>query len=309
MRRPKLLISKCLGFENCRYNGQGASSKLVDSLKKHVDFCTVCPEVEIGLQTPREVIRIVDYDNEKKLIQPKTNKDHTEKMKNFSKNYISNLDDIDGCILKSKSPSCGIKDVKVYHKNGKSSLFNGSNGFFAQEILNSYGHLPIENEGRLKNYSIRDEFLTKLFMINNFKDDNNTIEEFHEKNELLLRSYDIKIYNELDCIYNKGIYKKKEYEIKLFQLLNSNRNARKNIQTILDIYNKYEAQLSMKEKEVFVDIVVKYSKGKLPISAVLSNMKIYAARFEDESILNQTLFNPYPEGLIDLTDSGKGRSL
>ena len=65
MRRPKLVVSKCLGFENCRYNGQGSSSKLIDLLGEHVDFYTVCPEVEIGLSTPREAIRVVDYDNDK----------------------------------------------------------------------------------------------------------------------------------------------------------------------------------------------------------------------------------------------------
>ncbi|MCG4763852.1 YbgA family protein, partial [Fusicatenibacter saccharivorans] len=80
----------------------------------------------------------------------------------------------------------------------------------------------------------------------------------------------------------------------LFQLLNKNRNTKKNIQTILDIYNKYEKYLSLKEKEVFVDNIVKYSKDKIPLSTVLNNVKIYAARFEDEKILSQTIFNPYP---------------
>ncbi|MCU9808062.1 YbgA family protein [Paraclostridium sp. AKS46] len=81
------------------------------------------------------------------------------------------------------------------------------------------------------------------------------------------------------------------------------------MQTILDIYNKYEKYLSLKEKEVFVDNIVKYSKDKIPLSTVLNNVKIYAARFEDEKILSQTIFNPYPESLINLMDSGKGRSL
>lgn len=84
---------------------------------------------------------------------------------------------------------------------------------------------------------------------------------------------------------------------------------KKNIQTILDIYNKYEKYLSLKEKEVFVDNIVKYSKDKIPLNTVLNNVKIYAARFEDEKILSQTIFNPYPESLINLMDSGKGRSL
>lgn len=312
MRRPKLVVSKCLGFENCRYNGQGSSSKLIDILQPYVDFITVCPETGIGLPIPREAIRIVDYNSEKKLIQPKSNIDHTENMKKFSKEYIDTLSDIDGFILKSKSPSCGIKDVKVYHKNGKASLFNGSNGFFAQEAINSYGHLPIENEGRLKNYLIRDEFLTKLFTINEFKHNKNGLENFHNKNRLLLKSYDINIYSRLEEISKNNFNTEKEiieYERNLYDLLKNNRNYKKNIQSIIDIYNKYEPKLSMKEKEIFVDSVVKYSKGKLPLSALFTNIKLYAARFNDDEILNQSIFSPYPENLVDLSDSGKGRTI
>ncbi|MEG0180514.1 MAG: DUF523 and DUF1722 domain-containing protein [Peptostreptococcaceae bacterium] len=312
MRRPKLVVSKCLGFENCRYNGQGGSSKLIEMLSDYVDFYTVCPEVEIGLSTPREAIRIVEYDNVKKLIQPKTNIDYTDSMKKFSKSYIENLKDIDGCILKSRSPSCGLNDVKVYHRNGQSSLFNGSNGVFTQELLNSYGHLPIENEGRLKNYFIRDDFLTKLFVINDFKSDKKNIARFHNKNDLLLKSYDFNLFKELDEILKEESDLERKivkYENKLYQILNKSRTVKKNIQTIIQIYNKYENKLTMKERELFVDNVVKYSKGKLPISAIFSNVKLYAARFEDEHILNQNIFSPYPENLVDLSDSGKGRTL
>ncbi len=312
MRRPKLVVSKCLGFENCRYNGQGSSSKLIDILQPYVDFVTVCPETGIGLSTPREAIRIVDYDSQKKLIQPKSNIDHTESMKKFSKDYINTLNDIDGFILKSKSPSCGIKDVKVYHKNGKSSLFNDGNGFFAQEVIDSYGHLPIENEGRLKNYLIRDEFFTKLFTINEFKYNKSDLKSFHNKNKALLKSYDINLYSRLEEIAKHEFNTEKEileYEKNLYELLRKNRNSKKNIQSIIDIYNKYESKISMKEKEIFVDSLVKYSKGKLHLSALFTNIKSYAARFDDDEILNQSIFSPYPENLVDLSDSGKGRTI
>ncbi|WP_394867602.1 DUF1722 domain-containing protein, partial [Paraclostridium bifermentans] len=126
-------------------------------------------------------------------------------------------------------------------------------------------------------------------------------------NELLLENFDLKIFCHLNNMWKNEEYE--NYAKTLFQLLNENRNTKKNIQTILDIYNKYEKYLSLKEKEVFVDNIVKYSKDKIPLSTVLNNVKIYAARFEDEKILSQTIFNPYPERLINLMDSGKGRSL
>jgi len=233
-------------------------------------------------------------------------------MKNFSKQYIKNLDDVDGFILKSKSPSCGINDVKVYHKNGQCSLYRGSSGFFAEEVINSYNHLPIENEGRLKNYAIRDEFFTKLFMINNFKNDKTKIKDFHEKNSLLLKMYNVNKFYELDLLGNSNFNTEKEineYQAKLYNTLQCNRNSKKNISILVDIYNKYEKNLSMKEKEIFVDNIVKYSKGKLHLNTLLTTIKIYAARFEDEYILGQTVFSPYPENLIDISDSGRGINL
>ena len=113
LSKPKILVSKCLEFDTCRYNGLSIKDSIIRSLKNYVEFIPICPEMEIGLGTPRDPIRLI-YKNKKiKLVQPSTKKDITSKMNNFSNQYIKNLEQIDGCILKNRSPSCGIYGIKA----------------------------------------------------------------------------------------------------------------------------------------------------------------------------------------------------
>ena len=175
MRKPKLIISKCLNSEKCRYNGQCYDDKVISLLREYIDIETVCPESEIGLPTPRNPIRIETHDNKYKLTELNSGLDYTSQMTEFAEEFLNNIDDIDGFILKSKSPSCGINDVKIYSKDNKISIRNNGTGVFANKLLEKNLNIPIENEGRLKNYHIRDDFLTKIFTINNLKSEESII--------------------------------------------------------------------------------------------------------------------------------------
>ena len=169
MRKHKIVVSECLYGTKCRYDGQGYNDKVIQSLKDYVDIQTVCPELAIGLSIPREPIRIeMNKENEEyRLIDYNSKNDYTNQMTEFSEEFINGLDDIDGFILKSRSPTCGLKDAKVYYRGNKCSIRSNENGFFLQKIIDKYDYLPIENEGRLKNYNIRDNFFTRIFFINN----------------------------------------------------------------------------------------------------------------------------------------------
>ena len=112
--RPRLCVSKCLGFAACRWNGAAIQDDFVKSLKNYVDFVTVCPEVEIGLGVPRDPIRIVGKPESLRLVQPATGRDVSGKMKAFAKKFLMSLDKVDGFIMKDRSPSCGLGNVKVY---------------------------------------------------------------------------------------------------------------------------------------------------------------------------------------------------
>ena len=161
--KPRIVVSKCLEFDACRYNGLPINDSIIRSLKEYVEFIPICPEVEIGLGTPRDPIRLIYQEKKIKLVQPSTKKDITIKMKKFSDEYVNSLGPIDGFILKNKSPSCGIYGIKVYDDIDKSSVKFKDKGLFAKSILSHFSNFPIEEEGRLKNKGIREHFFTAIF--------------------------------------------------------------------------------------------------------------------------------------------------
>lgn len=311
MRKPKLVISKCLNSENCRYDGQGYNDKIIDKLREYIDLETVCPETAIGLTTPREPIRIEKHSNEYRLVQSNSNLDYTFKMSEFAEEFLDNLDDIDGFILKSKSPSCGIKDVKIYPKGQKCSIKKNGNGIFSSKVMEKYYNTPIEDEGRLKNYSIRDDFFTKIFTINNLKSAGNIL-DFHKKNTLLLRSYSESMCDELECIINKLELSNDDidlYKDKVYKILSQKRNKESKLNIINKTFEKYKPSLSVDEIKYFQKLLFMYNEQKIPFSSLIVALEMYALRFDDKDLLNQTFFNPYPQNLISITDSGKGRNL
>ena len=311
MRKPKLVISKCLNAEKCRYNGQGYDDKVISLLREYIDIETVCPENAIGLPIPRDPVRIEKHNDEYKLIQINSNLDYTRQMYEFAEEFLSGIDDIDGFILKSKSQSCGIKDVKIYPKAQKCSIKKNGTGIFANKVIEKHSNIPIENEGRLKNYSIRDEFLTKIFTINQLKSEESIL-SFHNKNLLILKSYSEKITKELDYIVKKSDLTKEDielYKIKVYELLNKKRYKNSKLRIAKYIFEKYRCYLKINEIEFFENLLNCYREQKIPFNSIIVVLKTYALRFNDTELLNQSFFNPYPEELVNISDSGKGRDL
>lgn len=312
MRKPKIVVSECLYGTKCRYDGQGYNDKVIQSLKDYVDIQTVCPELAIGLSIPREPIRIeMNKENEEyRLIDYNSKNDYTNQMTEFSEEFINGLDDIDGFILKSRSPTCGLKDAKVYYRGNKCSIRSNENGFFSRKIIDKYDYLPIENEGRLKNYNIRDNFFTRIFFINNLKNNKNII-EFHKNNLLLLKSYDEESTNEVSDILNENRMEDQvhQYKEKVLNIVSNQRKKENKLSIIIKVFEKYKNMLNEEEINMFNGLIESYENQRIPFSTLEVVIKMYATRFKDKDILNQTFFYPYPENLINITDSGKGRKL
>ena len=312
MRKPKIVVSECLYGTKCRYDSQGYNDKVIQSLKYYVDIQTVCPELAIGLSIPREPIRIeMNKENEEyRLIDYNSKNDYTNQMTEFSEEFINGLDDIDGFILKSRSPTCGLKDAKVYYRGNKCSIRSNENGFFSQKIIDKYDYLPIENEGRLKNYNIRDNFFTRIFFINNLKNNKNII-EFHKNNLLLLKSYDEESTNEVSDILNENRMEDQvhQYKEKVLNIVSNQRKKENKLSIIIKVFEKYKNMLNEEEINMFNGLIESYENQRIPFSTLEVVIKMYATRFKDKDILNQTFFYPYPENLINITDSGKGRKL
>lgn len=161
--KPNIFVSKCLGFAKCRWDGEMIQDRFVEMLKPYVNCVAMCPECEIGLEIPRDKIRIVLKNNSYMLMQLKTGKDLTEKMNAFVSGYVHSLRDIDGFILKDRSPSCGIKNVKVYSGLKTATPIGKTSGFFGRKVLQNFPDAAIETEIRLADPAIRENFLIKIF--------------------------------------------------------------------------------------------------------------------------------------------------
>ena len=156
--KPKVVISKCLGFGKCRYNSQIIEDKFSNDLKSFVKFIPVCPELEIGLGSPRPPVRIAEIESKKVMHQPETGKKLTKMMTDFSNRFLSAQSEIDGFILKNNSPSCGTGGVKIYKGLDKSSGTKRGNGFFGGIVMNRLIGMPVENEDHLRNPDVMDHF-------------------------------------------------------------------------------------------------------------------------------------------------------
>ncbi len=315
--KPRVVVSKCLEFQECRYDGEIIRDQTIHNLLPFVEFVPVCPEVEIGLGVPRDVIRIIDNDGEDALYQPAQNRDLTENMIRFSEGFLAEVGEIDGFILKNRSPSCGMNDVKVYANAGKSPIVRTSSGLFGKQVQDRFGYLAIEDEGRLKNWTIREHFFTKLFTIAAFKKLKKEglladLVEYHARNKYLFMAYQPTILKKMGNIVGNHERKSlqeifEEYEKELYKLFQKLPKYTSNISVSQHLFGFFSKELSSKEKEFFISMIDKYKKKKVPLSSVVSLLKSWALRFDNEYLLKQTYFDPYPERLVEISDSGKGR--
>jgi uncharacterized protein YbgA (DUF1722 family)/uncharacterized protein YbbK (DUF523 family) len=308
--KPKVVVSKCLEFDHCRYNGDMITSQIVAKLKEYVDFLPVCAEMEIGLGVPRTPVRIVLDNGEYRLIQPASGKDVTEDMKLFCTNFLDSVGEVDGFILKFRSPSCGLKEVKVYPSAGKSGAVKKTAGYFGGAVLNRYSFLPIEDEGRLRNDRIKEHFLTKLFIFAAFRKVKSEgsmkdLVRFHTENKYLLMAYNQAELRKLgQIVANKENKPFKElisdYEAHLYNAFMKPPRYTSNINALMHALGHFSEKLSSGEKALFFDWIQKYREGRSSLCPAINTIRSWIVRFEDQYLMHQTFFEPYPEGLMEI---------
>jgi len=307
--KPKVIISKCLEFDACRYDGQIINNQYVKKLKKFINFQPVCPEVEIGMGVPRKPIRIINNNGNIILYQSDTGIDFSSKMNQFSDKYISKINQIDGFILKSSSPSCAIDSAKIFSKK-KPTLLGKGPGLFASKIIKKFSNYPKEEEKRLNNPILREYFFTCIFTIADFRrvttfDD---LYNYHAKHKYLFMSHNQLLMTKMGQIAaNKDNQKIEPVLIKyydmLLMLLSKKSRYPTNINTQMHVMGYFKKLLTTKEKKHFLETIELYRNKKIPISSVNSILSSWIFRFENEYLMNQSFFNPFPNELIDTEQS------
>lgn len=317
--RPKLVVSKCLGFEACRWNGDIIDDEFVAKLKRLADFLPVCPEMEIGLGAPRKPLRLVDFADGPHLLQWDTGRDCTGEMRAFCAAFLDSLPQVEGFLLKGRSPSCGPVDVKIYAGAAKGAASRRGRGMFGQAVAARFPDAALEHEGRVRNFAIREHFLTKLFCLARFRDVKAAgtmkgLIAFHAAHKLLLMAYSQQAMRQLgrlaanpDKLAPARVLS--AYETGLQRALARNAAFTSHINVLMHAMGYFKNELNSREKAHFLDLLERYRAGRAPLSALLAVLGVWIARWERDYLAGQVYFNPYPLELIEISDSGKGRDL
>ncbi|MGI6656665.1 MAG: DUF523 and DUF1722 domain-containing protein [Desulfobulbus sp.] len=192
---PDLLVSRCLGLDTCRYDGQFQDNALVAGLRPHVRLLPVCPETACGLPTPRPPIWCCQVGKKMVIYQPETGRDLTDQLQQAIDAILAAHPDIDGAILKSRSPSCGLYDTKIYSGLDLEEATTRGAGLFGQQLLHRFPDQAIEDEARLLDPVVREHFLLRLFTLARFRlatrqeNPDSAAHAFHATHHLLLAAW------------------------------------------------------------------------------------------------------------------------
>jgi len=315
--KPRVVISKCLGFAACRWDGAVINDDFVKGLGDWVDYLPICPEAEIGLGVPRDPVRLVRAKGGARLMQPATGRDFTGAMAKFLRDYMRSLTEIDGFLLKSRSPTCGPADVKIYAGPEKGASSSRGQGIFAASAQARFAFAALEHEGRVKNFQIREHFLSKLFTLAKFREIKKegsfkSLIEFQATNKLLFMAYnqgELRILGRIAANQeNRPVTQVlAEYEAHLHKALARGPRAVSNINVLMHGLGYFKNQLKPAEKAYFLDFLEKYRAGRTLLGTLQALLRSWVVRFENHYLAGQSFFAPYPPSLLELYDSGKGR--
>lgn len=313
--RPRVVLSQCLELEACRHDGQRIRNSLVRQLLDVVDVVPVCPEVAIELGTPRDTIRLVDRDGSTHLVQPETERDLTESMERFARHFLDTLGPVDGFVLKSGSPSCGTRSIKVYQKAERSPTVRHESGLFARHVLDRFEHLAVEDEGRLRNFDLRYHFLSRLYSLADLRGLGEAptmagLVDFQRRYKYLLMFYDEQKLRQMGRIVaNRQQLEPSDlfrrYAELFRQAIKGAPNRQTHFNVLEHIYGHFRGRLTDSERHQFLNILNEVRAHHLPLTAPLSIIRSWCARFGERYIADQVYLQPFPQELWNVRDSGK----
>ena len=224
MKKYNIGISSCLLGNKVRFDGGHKKNKIINGeLLKYFSFLPFCPEVAIGLGVPRQTIRHVERENIIEVVNPKTNENHSKKMRHYA-HSISNQE-FDGFLFKKDSPSCGAFRVKTFHPNGQKLHSNGV-GAFAEQIMKNFPNMPLEEEGRVNDIGLKNNFINRVIMYGDLKEIKSIHEliQFHAENKYTLYSYHQLLVKDLGKIIASNKKNSDFSEIKSYYIENIMKN-------------------------------------------------------------------------------------
>ena len=311
------MFSRCLGFEACRYDGAIIRDATVASILLHVEPITVCPETEIGLGVPRKPVRLVEEQGRILVLQPETGRDVTDEMTSFAERFLDEIPDVDGFLLKCRSPSCGVGHVRVYNGRSPDAGYHDGAGAFARRVTERLSALAIEDEGRLRSFDVRQHFLTKLFALARFRGAAASrrmrdLVSFHARHKFLLMVYHQTAARAMGQIVANPERLAVErvltrYRECLHAALAKAPRRMSAVNALLHAFGYVSDGLSANEKALFLEALRRYGARQVPLAVPTSLIRSWIVRFGVDYLLDQVYFEPFPPELVSVLDSGEGR--
>jgi uncharacterized protein YbgA (DUF1722 family)/uncharacterized protein YbbK (DUF523 family) len=307
--RIKLGVSKCLLGENVRYDGGHKLDRFIrDTLGEYVDFVPVCPEVECGLGVPREAMRLVGLPDSPRLVTIHTGKDLTRRMTSWAQGRVRELEaeGLCGFIFKSGSPSSGMERVKVYTEDGLPAKTGV--GLFAGIFMRHFPLLPVEEEGRLNDPKLRENFIESIFALKRWREvlqGSRTVGnllKFHTQHKLLLLSHSPSHYRAMGKLVahgkeypTGGLYA--EYEKLLLESLALKSTVKKNVNVLQHMMGYFKKDLSSDEKQELLDVISEYQNGLIPLVVPATLFNHYVRKYREPYLSGQVYLRPHPTAL------------
>ncbi|GGK07474.1 YbgA family protein [Pseudomonas matsuisoli] len=307
--KPKLAISACLLGDEVRFNGGHKRSHRCQDLEQYFEFVRVCPEVAIGLGTPREAIRLVgDPARPRAKNSSDQTHDYTDALAKYGKRMADELEDICGYILMQKSPSCGLERVKVYQDDGLPAETNGQ-GIYTHEIQVQRPNLPLEEDGRLNDPVLRENFITRVYAYHEWQTllasglSHRALLAYHARYKYQLMAHNPEQYRELGRLLGSQLTGEQLVNVatlyfsRLMHALKrcATRGTHTNVLQHLSGYLK--RVLDADEREEMQDVIAQYREGIVPLIVPMTLLKHHFRRHPDPYVANQAYLQPHPEPL------------
>lgn len=302
-------ISSCLLGQSVRYNGGHSQSKLcLQTLSEWFEFESFCPEVSAGFGTPRPTMRLIGDPNDPVLTfsdQPEQNL--TQQLQQGFSDKVDRLSHLDGYILMKNSPSCGLERIKVYQPNGHPHE-QRSRGLFAAAILEKYPLLPVEEEGRLHDAALRENFILRVYAHHHFRHEvlaqpsYHNLLQFHSSYKYVLMAQSQKAYRQMGQMLANGHNRALDellvsYQTALMEAMARPAGRKGHTNVLLHLLGYLKKTVSGESRQHIVEIVDRYRQGHLPLITPLTLLRHYINQQGSDYVRTQRYWEPYPEEL------------
>lgn len=308
--RPRLGISACLLGQNVRFDGGHKKDEfLCETFGRFVEWVPVCPELEVGMGVPRESVRLVGPPAEPRMIAERSGRDWTMPMQRFAALRLGQLAELglSGYVFKKNSPSCGLERVRVY--NDRNVPSRHGRGLFAAAVVETLPLLPVEEEGRLNDPALRENFVERVFAYHRWQEalsgpkSPRRLVEFHTRHKFLLLAHSERHYRRLGRLVAemktgplRAAYE--SYGALFMQCLAVPATAKKHANVLEHLTGYFSDRLTSDERQEIVDLVRDYRTGLVPLIAPIILIQHYVKKYRIEYLADQVYLMPSPKELM-----------